>query len=76
MKSYVGTKIVLAKKMTLMEFNEKHRGPNNKVKPSGQGMIYGYHVQYEDGYNAWSPSRVFERCYREITDEEKGLIDG
>lgn len=34
----------------------------------------GYKVQYPDGCISWSPKGVFEQCYREISDEEKGAF--
>ena len=34
----------------------------------------GYKVQYEDGYLSWSPKHVFERCYRELTPQEVGMV--
>ena len=36
--------------------------------------LQGYAVTYEDGYESWSPKDVFERCYREISQNERGLI--
>ena len=35
----------------------------------------GYSVEYEDGYISWSPKDVFERCYRPVTVQEKGLVN-
>jgi hypothetical protein len=34
----------------------------------------GYKVVYEDGYESWSPKDVFERCYREVTQDEYHLV--
>lgn len=48
------------------------------AKPQGHSVSCkpkdGYKVMYEDGYISWSPKEVFERCYREITEKEKGLV--
>lgn len=35
----------------------------------------GYEVVYPDGYRSWSPRRVFEGAYREVTADERRLID-
>ncbi len=80
MKSYIGVKIIKAEQMDLDVFNQNFRGSDNQVKPanhadSGSTVQPGYHVQYEDGYQSWSPKEVFERCYREITQSEKTLIN-
>ena len=34
----------------------------------------GYMVVYPDGYKSWSPKRVFEEAYREVSPQEKELI--
>ena len=34
----------------------------------------GYAVKYEDGYTSWSPAATFQRAYRLVTAEEKGLL--
>jgi len=36
----------------------------------------GYKVVYEDGYESWSPSETFMRCYREVTPLERALLIG
>ncbi len=71
LKSYIGTKIVQAEPMTYHEFSEKI-----KSCPCPPGDELGYLVIYEDAYRSWSPKAVFERCYREITENEKGLVIG
>lgn len=35
----------------------------------------GYRVIYPDGYESWSPKEEFERCYREISPEERDLVE-
>jgi hypothetical protein len=72
MKTYIGTKIVQAEQMALGPFqreNGKEIIPHHKSE-----NVSGYKVTYEDGYVSWSPKEVFERCYREITESEKKLI--
>lgn len=64
-KSYIGTKVVTARPMTKEQFSGSEIDGLNPQ---------GYEVTYEDGYVSWSPKEVFERCYREITSAEKGLI--
>ena len=71
MKKFVGTKELMAKSMTLGEYNT-YRGwelPANK-----DAVSEGYLVEYLDGeqpnhpdhkgYISWSPKDVFERVYR------------
>lgn len=61
---YTGTKTVLAQPMTKGEA-EKHLGRKIDTsaveKPEEQP---GYLVQYEDGYQSWSPKEAFEKAYR------------
>lgn len=60
---YTGTKTVLAQPMTKGEA-EKHLGRKIDTpaveKPDEQP---GYLVEYEDGYQSWSPKEVFEKAY-------------
>lgn len=69
--TYVGTKIVKASPMEYEAYARK----NNKWTEGQETMGSGYEVQYEDGYLSWSPKSVFERCYREITSQEKIMIN-
>jgi len=75
MKAYIGTKIILAEKMTDSEFNTKFKGAENDPRMLSE---MGYHVQYSnpDGstYDSWSPANVFERAYREVSKDEKKLL--
>ena len=71
MKVYIGTKIIQAEPMNLGDYNN-HRGW--EIPKDENPEREGYLVKYEDGYESWSPKEVFERCYREITDNEKELI--
>ncbi len=63
MKAYIGTKIVQAE-------------PEEKRSDLATGRVIeqGYKVVYEDGYTSWSPKDVFERCYREVTEDEYELV--
>lgn len=84
MKSYIGAKIIVAEPMSKQEFDFRK---NNLLQqdmeqdvdlPEFQACDHGYLVGYSnpDGsiYYAWSPKDVFERAYREISDDEKELI--
>lgn len=46
-----------------------------KARSAVKGGEEGYEVVYPDGYVSWSPKDVFESAYREITDNEKFLVD-
>lgn len=62
MKTYLGTKLVTAKSMTRPEA-EFVLG--RVIKPAKQNYSDdGYLVQYEDGYQSWSPKDVFEKAYK------------
>lgn len=69
-KSYIGTKVVRAIPMDSKQWKEFKKIPQNE----NEEVSGGYKVTYDDGYVSWSPKEVFERCYREITSQEKSLI--
>ncbi len=67
MKKYVGTKVIEARLMTRGDYNN-YRGWQI---PAGENPEdKGYLVKYSDGYESWSPAKVFETAYREY-DEDK-----
>ncbi|MDH5598972.1 MAG: hypothetical protein OEY34_07600 [Cyclobacteriaceae bacterium] len=70
-KTYIGTKIVKAFEQSYGEFVLLEK--NISCEPETANKA-GYRVEYEDGYVSWSPKEVFERCYREITVEEKKMM--
>lgn len=73
LKTYIGMKILRAEPLNLGNYNEL-RGwtmPDDE-DPAREG----YFVQYPDGYQSWSPKEVFEGAYREISDEERAIIQG
>lgn len=70
MKNFVGTKIIKAESMDECSFLQTVKGQDISDRETRPG----YKVQYEDGYISWSPADVFERCYREITDQEIKMI--
>ncbi len=65
MKTYIGTKQVMAEPMNELAAEEKGYARKNE---DGHEWRQGYHVQYAnpDGttYDSWSPKNVFERNYR------------
>ncbi len=76
MKAYLGAKIILAEPMSDAQFNAKFK---NKEDDGCKMAAAGYHVQYSNPngttYDAWSPKSVFERAYREVSEDEVKLIN-
>lgn len=68
MKSYIGTKLIKAKEMTLGEYN-KYRGW--QIPADEDPKKEGYLVQYSDDYCSWSPKDVFEKAYLRVDDNPK-----
>lgn len=63
MSPFIGTKQLIAKPMPLGEYN-LYRGwaiPSNEDPDRA-----GYLVQYEDGYQSWSPVQAFEGAYQPL----------
>lgn len=60
MKRFIGTKVLMAVAMTLGAYNEK-RGW--KIPENEDPEREGYFVEYDDGYQSWSPKEVFESSY-------------
>ena len=67
MKPYIGVKLVKAEPMTYHEAGEL--GLIRDYDPESENMA-GYKVAYGDGYVSWSPRNVFNKYYKELTDEE------
>lgn len=64
MKQYTGTKTVKAMPMTMGEAYER-KLLKNGVRPSeSETDKAGYLVEYEGGYQSWSPADVFEKAYK------------
>jgi hypothetical protein len=66
MNTYIETKIINGKQMTLREYNDLHGW---KMLPNENPAQEGYLVEYTDGcdfngYISWIPKDVFERMYR------------
>lgn len=64
MKQYTGTKTIKAKPMTMGEACERGLLQRGKVPTNLEKSIDGYLVEYEDGYQSWSPADVFNRTYK------------
>lgn len=65
METYIGCKQIKAIPMTDLEF--KYRA----TQADTGGGAPGYMVEYEDGYQSWSPKEVFEKAYFKMTDPSK-----
>lgn len=74
MKAYIGCKIIKAKPMTNLAFDEDIKGLSPTIIRQHYNVKEGYCVEYPDGYMSWSPKEVFEAAYREISEAEKDLI--
>ena len=70
MKKYIGSKIVQAEPMRRSAWHESKGWPI----PMEEGWDgEGYKVRYEDGYESWSPEKVFEAAYRRTDGLSFGL---
>lgn len=85
MERYIGTKIVEAR--PAMKYNG-HKGECHhaglvlsqedldRMVADGwetDGVLHGYQVFYQDGYESWSPKDVFEKAYRRTDGLNFGL---
>lgn len=76
MKQYIGTKIIQAEPAWRASDGKGHFViTNNPVEvlrdyPSAEN---GYRVRYPDGYESWSPKKVFEAAYRPSDNLPFGL---
>ena len=61
MKKFIGTKVIMAKPMTM---TEAQKVLGRELKPATVEED-GYLVEYKDGYKSWSPKSVFDAAYRE-----------
>ena len=59
MNTYISTKTVQARPVTLQEAEEILNRPI-----TGQSEESGYLIQYKDGYTSYCPKTVFERDYK------------
>lgn len=64
MKQYTGTKTVKAMPMTMGEAYER-KLLKEGVRPSEcETDKAGYLVEYEGGYQSWSPKSIFDEAYK------------
>ena len=70
MQNFIGTKIISAKPMTLLDAKELL---NRDIGYYGLETDDGYLVEYPDGYQSWSPGYAFEPAYRLCTGMSFGL---
>lgn len=80
MNTYIGTKVILAKPMTRLEYNGYRGWP---LPANENGADAGMLVEYVDGgtpndprhegYISWSPMDVFHRAYRPVNGMTFGL---
>lgn len=68
MSMYIGTKIVKAMPMTIIEA-QKVLGREIKLATKEAD---GYLVEYKDGYMSWSPKSVFDDAYRKLGEMDFG----
>ena len=64
MKKFIGTKVIMAEPMTMIEA-QKVLG--REIKPA-TAEEDGYLVEYKDGYKSWSPKEVFDKAYKPFED--------
>lgn len=70
MKQYIGTKIIHAE--PAFRIDGGIYSPN-EILPKGTDVEEGYRVRYPDGYESWSPKKVFEAAYRPSDNLPFGL---
>lgn len=64
MTQYTGTKTIKACPMLLGEAEKVLRRHIDTTAVENRETTEGYLVEYEDGYQSWSPKEVFEKSYR------------
>ena len=64
MKQYIGTKTVKASPLTMGEAYERKLLKADRQPSECETDKAGYIVEYEDGYQSWSPADVFEKAYQ------------
>lgn len=64
LKQYTGTKTVKARPMTMGEAYERKLLKEGRRPSECETDKAGYLVEYEDGYQSWSPAEPFEKTYK------------
>lgn len=80
MKQYIGTKLVeaeeavkyttLSGRTLIKAMDAEWTAEEAKLLDMGASAERGYRVRYADGYESWSPKRVFEEAYLPISLNE------
>jgi hypothetical protein len=73
-KKYIGCKIIAAEPMSEHEFLRTVKGKTDEELSKQETLGDGYKVIYPDNYVSWSPKKVFEDAYREISMQEMSII--
>jgi len=71
MQQYIGTKIIKSKPMSYGLW-VRHKSNDKEAISEGDNKD-GYFVEYEDGYQSWSPKEAFESAYRPTSGMPFGL---
>lgn len=64
MKQYTGTKTIKAEPMSMGEAFERNLLKKDVKLSECETDKAGYLVEYEGGYQSWSPADVFEKSYK------------
>lgn len=70
MDTYIGIKNIKARPMQLGAAR-KYLGRD--ITPKSPVNKNGYVIQYEDGYESWSPKDTFERAYRKMGNKDNTI---
>lgn len=64
MKNYIGIKQVKAQPMAMGEAKERNLLQSSIVVSECEKDKAGYLVEYDNGYQSWSPADVFDKHYK------------
>lgn len=70
---YIGTQLIRARKMTKFDYATYISG--EKLSANVEDME-GYYLVTGIGEQRWVSASTFEKTYREVTNQEKGLLGG
>lgn len=75
MQQYIGTKLINAEPIKQGNFYAKYHPDDIVPQSINWSEEDGYAVQYEDGYISWSPKKIFEESYLELTTNKELRTD-
>ena len=82
MEKYIGVKMIEAEpaiRIDKCKYYSENAVPPSLMMGSNEAEK-GYMVVYEDGYNSWSPKKVFEKAYRQFGSDKNTVtqedVDG